>query len=372
VRFYERQEIKDVIAYLRLLVNPNDDVSLLRIINTPARGIGKRALERVQAYAREHFQTVYEAVYQADQIVELGTAGQRNVARFAEILRTIETGGTLSEVIQSTLEKSGYLDALKANATPEDDARLENLDEFVSGAAEFEEREDEPTLDGFLETITLATDVDGLDSDAGTVTLMTLHGAKGLEFPVVFLTGMEEGLIPHQRSLVRESELEEERRLCYVGMTRAMTHLYLSRARVRRIHGEFQPSLRSRFLDDIPPTAVEEISPWPSADGFDGQSTRAYGSEKRPRATWRSGSAADETASRSVSTFDADSQVVGDDEVAFIRRNAQVTHPRFGDGTVTAVEGRGDNLRVTVRFDDGAEKSLLAAYAKLQPIDHEG
>ncbi|GIX06906.1 MAG: hypothetical protein KatS3mg115_1309 [Candidatus Poribacteria bacterium] len=270
------------------------------------------------------------------------------------------------------LEKSGYLHALEASGTIEDEGRIENLNEFLSAAQDYQQQTGDDSLEGFLETITLATDVDNFEEERNAVTLMTLHAAKGLEFPVVFIVGMEEGLFPHQRSLDRESDLEEERRLCYVGMTRAQRALYLSRARVRRRQGYHEETLCSRFIDEIPPDYLALVeSPLGSGLG-------AFGVGSEPR--WRPPEAPrmpqietgtpprrpSEVVPRgpSVSTFTPEPE----GEAAFLRPNARVLHPRFGAGRVLRVEGQGESGKVVVQFEDGQEKTLLVGYARLKPL----
>ncbi len=370
VRFYERMEIKDILAYLRLLANPSDAVSLMRVINTPARGIGPTTLERVQAYAEANYIDMLTAVKRADEIPALGTAAKRNLARFVNILNQIPTDEPLPQIILTALEKTGYLKHLEASQKIEDEGRIENLNELVSAAADFEDRRDDASIETFLESVTLASDQDSLEEETDKATLMTLHSAKGLEYPVAFLAGMEEGMFPHQRSLDKESALEEERRLCYVGMTRAMRHLYLTRARVRRVYGYAQETLRSRFLSEIPQGLVEELESW-DEPAVSGQRDISW---SRPKGAFgRFAQTAEPTPSkqasgapkrRAVSTFDAPSQT---QTASFIQRNARVEHPSFGQGRIMQVDGRGENARVVVKFDDGSQKALLVEFANLKP-----
>ncbi|MAF12638.1 ATP-dependent DNA helicase PcrA, partial [Candidatus Poribacteria bacterium] len=376
VRFYERAEVKDILAYLRVLVNPRDELSLLRIINTPARGIGKTTLARLRDYAAANQLSVLDAVAQVDDIATLGSAPKRNLGKFHALLQSIDIAKPVSEVVEDLLESTGYVKGLRERGRVEDDARLENLAELVTATAEYQGRAENPTPAGYLESVTLASDLDSLVDASDMVTLMTLHSAKGLEFPVVFLTGMEEGLFPHQRALAKELELEEERRLCYVGMTRAMRDLYLTRARVRRIHGYAQETLRSRFLDEVPQHLVEELDSWGAQESYGSRSTawNKGGFSRLEKAAPKS-AAQTRTRSRpvdptprpkSVSTFDASPQTEG--ELGFLRVGARVAHASFGQGDVASVEGAGDNMRVTVKFDDAGPKSLLVAFAKLEPV----
>lgn len=367
VRFYERMEIKDILAYLRLLVNPSDAVSLMRVINKPSRQIGPTTLERVQAYAEANYIDMLTAVQRAAEIPTLGTAAKRNLARFINILNQLPTEEPLPQIILTALEKTGYLKSLEESQEIKDAARIENLNELVSAAAEFEDRRDDASIETFLESVTLASDQDSLEEETDKATLMTLHSAKGLEYPVAFLAGMEEGMFPHQRSLSKDSELEEERRLCYVGMTRAMRHLYLTRARVRRVHGYAQETLRSRFLSEIPQGLVEELESWdePAVSGQrDISWSRPKGAFGRFAQTAKPTPSASSRPRRSVSTFDAAPQT---EPPGFIQRNARVEHPSFGQGRIMQVDGRGENARVVVQFDDGSQKALLVEFANLKP-----
>ena len=273
------------------------------------------------------------------------------------------------------LDRSGYLKDLRARGRVEDDARLENLAELVTATAEYQARAENPTAAGYLESVTLASDLDSMVDASDMVTLMTLHSAKGLEFPVVFLTGMEEGLFPHQRALAKEMELEEERRLCYVGMTRAMRDLYLTRARVRRIHGFAQETLRSRFLDEMPQGLIEELDSWGPQESYGTRSTawNKGGFSRLEKAAPKSTPSRRRAArpvdakprAKAVSTFDAAPQT---GEMGFLKVDARVSHAAFGLGNIVSVDGAGENMRVTVEFDDAGAKSLLVAFAKLDPV----
>ncbi len=258
-KFYERAEIKDAIAYLTLLVNPQDVVAFTRIANSPRRGIGQTSLSRVISWANTTGITIWEAALDPDAIPALGTAARKAFHRFMGSMRILrerlESGPPVGELLREVLTESGYLDALEAERTIEAQGRIENLEELVNVAVEYDNtvdlREEPPSLAGFLQQIALVADADGRRDDEGLVTLMTLHNAKGLEYPIVFLLGMEEGVFPHQRS-IEEGGLEEERRLAYVGITRAMRDLYLTYARTRAVFGSRSFGARSRFVDEIP------------------------------------------------------------------------------------------------------------------------
>lgn len=380
VRFYERAEVKDVLAYLRVLVNPRDELSLLRVINTPARGIGKTTLDRLRAFAAEGQMSVLDALVRVEEIGTLAPAAKRKLAKFHALILSIDASRPVSEVVEDVLEKTGYVKELRKRGRVEDDARLENLAELVTATADYQARADDPSAGGYLESVTLASDLDSMADASDLVTLMTLHSAKGLEYPVVFLTGMEEGLFPHQRALARELELEEERRLCYVGMTRAMEDLYLTRARVRRIHGYAQETLRSRFLDEVPQHLVEELDSWGPQESYGSRNTAwnkggfsrlekaapktGSGPARRKRPATRPSNPTPRP--KAVSTFDAAPQTTG--EMGFLQVGARVSHASFGAGEVASVDGAGDNMRVTVQFDEAGPKSLLVAFAKLEPM----
>lgn len=258
-KFYERAEIKDAIAYLTMLVNPQDVVSFTRIANSPRRGIGQTSLSRVISWANTAGITIWEAALEPDSVPGLGTAARKSFHRFMGAMRILgeraAANPPVSELLKEVLSESGYLEALEADRTIESQGRIENLEELVNVAAEYDGsvdlREEAPSLAGFLQQIALVADADGRRDDEGLVTLMTLHNAKGLEYPIVFLLGCEEGVFPHQRA-IEEGGLEEERRLAYVGLTRAMRDLYMTYARTRAVFGSRSYGARSRFVDEVP------------------------------------------------------------------------------------------------------------------------
>jgi DNA helicase II / ATP-dependent DNA helicase PcrA len=342
VRFYERKEIKDVLAYVRLLVNPDDDVSLRRIINTPRRNIGDRSVEGLAAFAARHRLTLMEACRRAEEVPALGPRAVGAVASFVDLLdllRTeLEQDLELGRLIELIGERTGYLRELQAEGTVEALGREENLRELASVAHELAGRADDGEVthgpEGallLLETVALVNDQDDLDADGdGAITLMTLHTAKGLEFPVVIITGMEDGVFPHVRSIGDPDELEEERRICYVGLTRARQRLVLTHADHRTLWGGLSYNPPSRFLQEIPAGLVSVV-----------------GSEAIPSAPRRAGDAPRAGAGLEVG--------VGD----------QVVHPRFGRGRVAAITGEGDRAQATVDFAGAGRKQLLLAYAGL-------
>ncbi|NPV69437.1 MAG: UvrD-helicase domain-containing protein [Firmicutes bacterium] len=252
LRFYERREIKDVMAYLKLLRNPHDSISLSRAAGVPKRGLGESTMDKIMAYARREGISPLDAMGRADQIEGVRGAGAKAATGFHALMTAFAEHTGLFRLVEDVLERTGYLAALEVEGTIEAMTRVENLKELLNVAREFEIANPENTLDLFLESVSLMSDVDTYEEGKDSVALMTLHTAKGLEFPVVFLSGMEEGLFPHSRSIGDQDELEEERRLCYVGMTRAKELLYLTGARDRMMYGEYMPSIESRFLKEIP------------------------------------------------------------------------------------------------------------------------
>ena len=356
VRFYERREIRDAIAYLRAIANPDDDVSVRRILNVPKRGIGDRAEEAIESFAQRERISFGAALDRAVEIPGLATRSQTQVVAFAQLLsdlRTlVESGAGPAPVLQAVLAQTGYLAELQASHDPQDETRVENLAELESVAAEYERDTEEPSLAGFLERVSLVADADEIpDDDDGVVTMMTLHTAKGLEFPVVFLTGMEDGIFPHIRSLGSESELEEERRLAYVGITRARERLYLSRAVSRSAWGSPMHNPASRFLDEIPPALVESRRDEPVLTWSSAQTTSA----PRPAAP--------------MGTFKRPEPTAGTRPVVALTVGDRVLHKTFGMGTVTGTSGVGDKAEATIDFGTVGTKRLLLRYAPVDKIE---
>jgi DNA helicase-2/ATP-dependent DNA helicase PcrA len=352
-KFYERAEIKDAIAYLTVLVNPQDVVAFSRIVNSPRRGIGQTSLSRVIAWANTAGITIWEAAADPESVPGLGAAAVKAFHRFTGALRVLhersEAGAPVAELLNETLRETGYLEALEAERTIEAQGRIENLQELVNVAAEFdaasaEGGEDERSLAGFLQQIALVADADTRRDDEGLVTLMTLHNAKGLEYPIVFLIGCEEGVFPHARA-IEEGGLEEERRLAYVGITRAERDLYVTYARTRAVFGARSFGARSRFLDEIPRELTDHRER--PALGIGGVRERAL--------SWSplgSGPAAG-----------GGGWGDGGGEATPFRLGEDVAHPAFGEGVVTALEPGGI---VVIRFSgDGSERKLVADLAPL-------
>ncbi|MDQ2756798.1 MAG: DNA helicase PcrA [Actinomycetota bacterium] len=362
-RFYERKEIKDALAYLRVVSNPLDTVNLRRILNTPRRGIGERAEACVAQLAERERIPFVAALGRPEDAPGIATRSVAAIKVFTTLLEELrevyDTGSGVAGLIEAAVEKSGYLSELRRSPDPQDEGRVENLAELVEVAREFDEERletgEEASLQDFLERVSLVADADQIPdgapgADGGVVTLMTLHTAKGLEFPVVFLTGMEDGTFPHLRSLGEPRELEEERRLAYVGITRAQQRLHLSRAAVRSAWGSPQYNPASRFLDEIPEGLVD----WQRTDtAVDAARTR------RPMP----GSAMSSLAARRESTR------AGSKPVILVAGGDRVSHDSFGLGTVLRVEGEGDKAMAHVDFgDETGVKRLLLRYAPLEKL----
>ena len=353
-RFYERREVRDAIAYLRAIANPDDDVSVRRILNVPKRGIGERAESMIESLAQRDRTTFSAALARAADAPGIAARSLTSVNAFVELmndLRTlVESGADVATVLQAVLEQSGYLAELQASADPQDETRVENLAELESVAQEFVNDNPEGTLLDFLERVSLVADSDEIpDAEGGVVTLMTLHTAKGLEFPVVFLTGMEDGVFPHMRSLGDPRELEEERRLAYVGITRARERLYLTRSVMRSAWGApaFNPA--SRFLDEIP----DECMDW-----------RREEPVGRPPSTGGYGSAP----STSSAALRLGDRAVGTGPIVSLSPGDRVTHERFGLGTVVSTAGVGEKADATIDFGTAGVKRLLLRYAPVEKL----
>ena len=349
LRFYDRQEIKDALAYMRLLTNPRDTLSLRRIINVPRRGIGNATWARLESWARENGTSGFEALRrladgEADAGIGKAALGRlRGFHDFLQDLMAKVPSMTAADLIYEVLDASGYLEQLKAERTVEAQTRLENLSELVNAAADYDEQADEPGLQGFLEHTALVSDQDSLQDDRGAVVLMTLHASKGLEFPVVFIAGMENGLFPHSRSFDEPQEMEEERRLCYVGMTRAERWLFLTSAVWRRLYGTEQQQMPSAFLQDIPMTCIANHAAQPEAPGHEAQRHEPRQASAPPRGRPQ--------VSTPAGTFAAGSFV---------------QHAQFGRGVIQKCEGEGDALKLTIVFSDHGIKKIMPKYASMQ------
>ncbi len=351
-RFYERKEIKDIVAYLRLVYNPSDRLSLARIINVPKRGIGDASFERFLFFLDDNHYAALEGAAHLDEIPSLTGRAIKPLANFFQMLAGwVEKRETLGvrDLAERILNESGYLQELRNEGTIEAQSRLENLAEFISLTAEFEHNSDDKTLAAFLETVALVSDTDNYQADADAVVMMTLHSAKGLEFPVVFLVGMDEGLFPHSRSLLETKELEEERRLCYVGITRAQRRLYVTHANLRTVYGNTNVSTPSRFLLEFPKEALVDLKGVASRARAATTLNAPLRPERRPAGPGRSGQAS------------ADPGQIG--------IGVKVRHAKWGIGTVVSKEGTGPDAQIKVAFPGLGIKVLILAYANLEVVE---
>ena len=358
-RFYDRREVKDCLAYVKAVVNPVDEVSVKRILNVPKRGIGDTSVGRIDAYARAHGQTFFGALRRADDI-GLSTRAVRAIEVFVALMDELSDAAAdgPASLIEAILDRTGYVAELEAESTIDAEGRIENLAELVGVAQGFDE------VDAFLEQVSLVADTDDLGEDDSQVTLMTLHSAKGLEYPVVFLVGMEEGVFPHIRSIGEPDQMEEERRLAYVGITRARQRLFVSSAWSRLLFGSSQYNPPSRFLDEIPAELVEEVG----ANRRTGRSGRR-GDPDRGRDRIVDQAIRHGQSPQSTQTGGARSPTAPSNAHALgFRVGEDVHHPRFGDGIILAIEGDGDKAVATVRFPTAGERQLLLSWAPLERL----
>ena len=341
LKFYARKEIKDILAYLKLILNHRDAVGLARIINVPRRGIGQVSFSKIMSYAEKHEITPVEALERSSEIEGLSAkikAAARNLGLMIRSFTEEVPNAAVTDIARGVIEQTGYREELLAEKTVESRTRLENLDELLSGTMEFDSEAEEKGLRSFLENIALVTDLDKYDVESDQVALMTLHSVKGLEFPVVFLTGLEEGVFPHSRSLLEPGELEEERRLCYVGVTRAMERLYLTHCWKRTLFGIERYNKASRFLEEIPTNLMcsDDLPEYTSGK-----------SQSRHRRTG-------DTGAKNVS--EPQRFILGD----------RVRHIKWGPGLIVGVQGKGDSMAYQVAFPEQGIKLLLAKYAPLE------
>ena len=373
LKFYERKEIKDAIAYLRLIHNQADNLSLQRVINEPKRGIGQTSMEKIEAIAEANNISMYEVIKHAEQYgLNKVYLNSREFINTIEELSSKKEEMLISELLKEVLNKTGYTKALELENTAQAESRIENLNEFLTVAMEFEEENAENSLAEFLESITLSSDIDGMEDAEDSVTLMTLHSAKGLEFPVVFLIGMEEGLFPSYRSIGEQRELEEERRLCYVGITRAKEYLFLTCAKQRTIFGSTTCNKISRFIEEIPtellegadeltkPKAVREDQEW--TYGNKNNKVTNYvitgSSLNKPKTNF-----AFRTAESFLNNISAKSVGV---DLSQYKTGQTIYHKKFGEGIITEIATEGDDLKLDISFEKVGHKRLMAKYAGLE------
>ena len=389
LKFYERKEIKDIIAYLRLIQNSSDNLSLKRIINEPKRGIGKTSLEKIQEISENSGASMYEIIKNAaDYDLNRVYINSREFIEQIENLKNKKNELKISDLIKETLKTTGYTKALEQEGSVEAETRIENLEEFLTVAIEFEEESAENTLPEFLEGITLSSDIDGMEESEDTVTLMTLHSAKGLEFPVVFLVGMEEGIFPGYKSIGEPKALEEERRLFYVGITRAKQYLYLTCAKHRTIFGSTSYNLISRFVEEIPDELLEgyqEAVTTKSKTNYEdtgyrwsygkGQSVKTYKVDNNEITTTIAAKTRENegvyqfrTAESFLNSIKQKSKESDSVDIEKYQAGQRIYHKKFGEGVINYIEKEGEDAKVDITFDKAGHKRLMAKFAGLEII----
>lgn len=363
LKFYERKEIKDIIAYLRVIFNPADSLSLLRIINVPKRGIGDASLSKIQAYAAANNVSLFEAISNAAAIDGLSSRFVSKLDDLAGIifeLMNLASEAPVEDLIDRVLRDTGYLEELENERTPQAQSRIDNLHELISVAQEFAASEEENNLENFLAHVALVSDIDDTELGEDAITLMTLHSSKGLEFPVVFLVGMEEGLFPHARTLMDETEIEEERRLCYVGITRAKEKLFLSSTKMRTIYGNTVTYPPSRFLQEIPARLVKTIKRqerFSALENFKQVSEKYSARPQKPASTFNPHSFMPQKPAAAA----------GGTGTRF-NTGDRVSHSKWGEGMVVSVKDSPDGQEVKVAFAGAGVRSLLTKYAVLKKL----
>ena len=389
LKFYERKEIKDIIAYLRLIQNSSDNLSLKRIINEPKRGIGKTSLEKIQEISESSGASMYEIIKNAaDYDLNRVYINSREFIEQIENLKNKKNELKISDLIKETLKTTGYTKALEQEGSVEAETRIENLEEFLTVAIEFEEESAENTLPEFLEGITLSSDIDGMEESEDTVTLMTLHSAKGLEFPVVFLVGMEEGIFPGYKSIGEPKALEEERRLFYVGITRAKQYLYLTCAKHRTIFGSTSYNSISRFVEEIPDELLEgyqEAVTTKSKTNYEdtgyrwsygkGQSVKTYKVDNNEITTTIAAKTRENegvyqfrTAESFLNSIKQKSKESDSVDIEKYQAGQRIYHKKFGEGVINYIEKEGEDAKVDITFDKAGHKRLMAKFAGLEII----
>ncbi len=374
VRFFERMEIKDIICYMKLCLNPADDMAFKRVINVPTRGIGKTTVEQLEELAYKNKKTLFEILPDAIDQKHFNSGTTAKLRRFYDLMIALQTDSQnfrLTEFYPILLDKTGYAKALQAEDTTESSARLQNLEEFDNALAQFEqERGEEATLQSFLEEMALVSDQDSLKEQIDSVTLMTLHISKGLEYPYVFIVGLEENLFPSRidPTDLNSDDLEEERRLAYVGMTRARQKLWLTYAKMRKVWGQDQMNPPSRFIDEIPQNLVDFKSMAPRMPAFASRSGVFNANSQNYSPSWNSKAPFRQDESQEFPDYEFDSHSQESGNSSLYNKGQKVKHPTFGVGTIFSVEGSGDQTKVGVMFSDQTIKKFVVKYARLEKI----
>ncbi|MBO0959270.1 DNA helicase PcrA [Neobacillus sp. MM2021_6] len=369
IKFYDRKEIKDMLGYLRLISNPDDDISLQRVINVPKRGIGSTSVDKIANFAAMHDISLYQAL-DSVELIGLSPKITKAAREFHDLIRNytnMQEFLSVTELVEEVLEKSGYREMLKAEKSLEAQSRLENLEEFLSVTKNFEEANEDKSLVAFLTDLALVADIDSLDDEGekvDSITLMTLHSAKGLEFPVVFLIGLEEGVFPHSRSLMEEAEMEEERRLAYVGITRAEQSLFITNAQMRTLFGRTNMNPASRFIAEIPEDLIEGVEPEKRmSTPFGSGGRRSFGSPNSSFASPKSSFSTPATPRKPVMRPVSASS--GGEEVGW-KVGDKAEHGKWGIGTVVSVKGQGEGIELDIAFPSPVGiKRLLAKFAPI-------
>ncbi|NFO34583.1 DNA helicase PcrA [Clostridium botulinum] len=369
-RFYDRKEIKDILAYLKAIVNPRDDVSLKRIINVPKRSIGDATVSKIQEFANSFELDMWDALMEVRTIPTLTPRNANNIEVFTNLMEefmSLSETAPISILIESILKDTGYLKQLEASKEIEDKSRIENLKELVSDAVDFEKNNEDKSLAAYLEKVSLVQDTDKIEEQEDTIVLMTVHSAKGLEFPVVFMVGMENGIFPGNMSFEKESEMEESRRLCYVGITRAKETLFMTSAEVRRVFGRTVAYSQSDFINEIKPDLKEYVSGNRIGSGNGSNSnvkTQKNDSYNNPHSL-RSTIRKEFSKPSNMSVNDNNSEYLNANEITLGRK---IQHEKFGIGTIVSVQGSGDDKKLTIAFDKQGVKNLMLSFAKLKAI----
>ena len=387
LKFYERKEIKDIISYLRLIYNFSDNISLKRVINEPKRGIGKTSIDNIQEISEKTGLSMFDIIKHADEYgLNRVKINAQEFIETIEYLRSKIESLSISELIKETLNKTGYVKALELENTTEAESRIQNLEEFLTVAIEFEEEEAENTLGDFLEGITLSSDIDGMEDSEDSVTLMTLHSAKGLEFPVVFLVGLEEGIFPGNKSIGEPKEIEEERRLFYVGITRAKQYLYLTCSKKRTIFGSTSYNQISRFINEIPSDLLdgyEDLNDSKVEEFNDSIYKWEYGTSQKIKTYKIDNNNLKENSKVAANSISSGFQfktaesflnslnnkkVNNEADISKYKEGQRIYHKRFGEGTINKIEEEGDDFKLDISFDKVGNKRLMAKFANLEII----